>query len=949
MGKKSAIDRGRWLAASPYLDQALDLPPERLDAWLQELEATQPGIAVDVRQLIAVDTGSFSSFLNGQAALTLRGLPHSHQGEVIGNYRVLREIGVGGMAVVYLAERADGHFEQQVALKILRFGADNIEARRHFAQERQILATLNHPSIARLIDGGITAAGLPYLAMEYVEGMPIDRFCDQQRLGITERMQLFVKVAAAVQYAHHHLIVHRDLKPSNIVVTPDGAVKLLDFGIAKLLDPAGFVHAAPPTRDVVRLMTPDYASPEQARGDPITTATDVYQLGRLLYGLLTGKSPYPQRARNSLESLRIILESEPRRPSTAVSRDTADGAEHCNLDAISAARATTPERLQQLMRGDLDAILLLALHRDPQRRYASAGQLADDVERYLHRLPVNASNGVWWYRTRKFLRRHVAAVAFAGVALCAFALLIAWYTTQLARERDQAAAAAQSARREAATAEQIAEFLSGVFRGSEARVAKGEITARELLDRGAERIEAELAGQPVIQARLLNVIGSVYAQYDARDKAQALVERALQLNVQQFGTDSVAVADSKFTLATITRDRGELQRAQSLFNEVLQVRERILGPQHVDTAQTLHALAIAFSRQGQALEAIRLSERALAIYADSVTEDDERRVNAMITLGAAVLTTGDMVRARAYYEQLIPKIERSMGAEHRNVAAALTNLAVAKMQLEDHQGVEQLLQRALAIQQRLFTLNHSNTQIVLTSLGSFYYATGRFQEARRMFEQAIVSSRNVSGPGHGLEATAQERLGQLLRSAGNYAAARVHLQAAVDIWRQAPGGSRFRYAISLADQGELLLDEGKPALAAAPLQEAMSILPAEDGNFATLLVIHGTQLARTGKGLESESTIRRAISLYRKSLPAAHGELAAAHSALGESLLVQGRLEEAEPLLIDSDRALEGRLHAARRRSLQRLILLYERKQDSKSAEHHRNRLAAFERQVRRA
>jgi serine/threonine-protein kinase len=314
---KFEIDRERWLAASPYLNEALELPPGRLDAWLQDLEATQPAIAVDLRRLLAVQSDSFASFLNSTVLLP-RDLRQSHQGELVGNYRVLDEIGSGGMAVVYLAERADGHFEQRVALKILRFGADSPEARRHFAQERQILASLDHPAIARLIDGGITTAGLPYLAMEYVEGIPIDRFCDQRRMSIVQRLRLFLKVAEAVQYAHHHLIVHRDLKPSNIVVADGGAVKLLDFGIAKLLDPDSFVHAAPPTRDMVRLMTPEYASPEQARGDPITTATDVYQLGRLLYELLTGRSPYPLRARNSLASLRALLESEPRRPSMAV-------------------------------------------------------------------------------------------------------------------------------------------------------------------------------------------------------------------------------------------------------------------------------------------------------------------------------------------------------------------------------------------------------------------------------------------------------------------------------------------------------------------------------------------------------------------------------------------------------------------------------------------------------
>ncbi len=435
MGRKFDIDRDRWQAASPYLDAALDLPPEGLDAWLRALETTHPGIAGDVRYLLSMQSDSFSSFLSGSAVLPPPQVLPLHNNELIGNYRVLRELGSGGMATVYLAERADGHFEQHVALKILRVSANDCEARRHFTQERQILASLDHPAIARLIDGGITNTGLPYLAMEYVEGVPIDRFCDQLRLSSGERLRLFLQVARAVERAHQHLIVHRDLKPSNIFVTSARVVKLLDFGIAKLLDPDALVNAAPPTRDV-RMLTPDYASPEQARGDAITTAVDVYQLGRLLYELLTGQAPYPLSARNALESLRVILESEPRRPSIAVTLvdGAAAGEERARLAALAAARGLTPQRLAQVLRGDLDAIVLRALHKDQQRRYASVASFAEDVERYLQRLPVSAHNGVWGYRARKFVQRHTRAAVAAVAVMCAFVAMVAWYTTQLAAE-----------------------------------------------------------------------------------------------------------------------------------------------------------------------------------------------------------------------------------------------------------------------------------------------------------------------------------------------------------------------------------------------------------------------------------------------------------------------------------------------------------------------------------
>ncbi|NJO13461.1 MAG: tetratricopeptide repeat protein [Gammaproteobacteria bacterium] len=575
-----------------------------------------------------------------------------------------------------------------------------------------------------------------------------------------------------MQYAHHRLIVHRDLKPSNIVVTQEGAVKLLDFGIAKLLDPDALVHSAPPTRDMVRLMTPEYASPEQARGDPITTATDVHQLGRLLYELLTGRSPYLRRAHHSLASLRALLEDEPRRPSTCISQTgtAGDTDERTSLEHICTARATTAQRLGHELRGDLDAILVMALQREPGRRYASVAQFSDDLERYLRRLPVSAYQGVRWYRAKKFLRRHVAGVIVAALVTCSFVLLIAWYTVQLAGERDRAAAEALRARREAATSRQISEFLSSVFRGSSLRMARADTTARELLDRGAERIEAELAEQPAIQARLLTVIGSVYNQYDVRDRARTLVERALQLNVQQFGADSLEAADSKLALAAIVRDAGDLPPAQRLIEQVLEVRQQLLGPEHVDIADTLHALAINLGRQGQSIAAIQTCERALEIYARTISPDEERAVNAQITLGAALLRSGNLRRVRAHYEPLIPIIERALGPEHRNLAASLTNLATAKLQLEDYQGIEPQLQQALRILQRLYPPDHSDIQIVSTTLGTLYFATGRFPDAAAVFEQVIATSQRVGTVRRGLEATARELLGQLLRAAGKFEA-----------------------------------------------------------------------------------------------------------------------------------------------------------------------------------
>jgi serine/threonine-protein kinase len=947
MSDKPVMDRERWLAVSPYLDQAFDLPPEQLEPWLQQLELSAPHIATDVRRLLTVQHADpFSSFLTGVVTQPPDDAQSLHEGELLGSYRVLRELGHGGMAVVYLAERADGHFEQQVALKILRFASPGGEARRHFAQERQILASLNHPAIARLIDGGITPSGLPYLAMEYVDGTRIDRYCDERRLSIEDRLRLFLKVAEAVQYAHRRLIVHRDLKPTNIFITSDGAVKLLDFGIAKLLDPQAIAHAAPPTLDVIKLMTPEYASPEQVRGDAITTATDIYQLGLLLYELLTGQRPYEVQGHKALEALRVICESEPMRPSDAVSGKPGTHAE--SPAAISAARATTPERLRRLLRSDLHAIVLMALRKEPERRYGSVALLMEDITRYLEGRPVNAYKGVWSYRAGKFLRRNAAGVTVAVIAACAFAFVVLWYTIQLANERDRVAAQAERAQREAATASQVSAFLTSLLRGSRTRVAKSVITARELLDLGAARIDTQLAGQPEIQGRLLNVIGDAYAQHDVRDKAAALLERALKLNTERFGERSKEVSDSKYALAQLARSRGEFDTALQLYREALDIREDVLGTKHVETADVLNGMGTALEMTGQTQEAVRTAERALSIYRQSIHPEDERFLNVLNTIAGMERYAGNLRRARTIYEELVPRVERSLGPEHRHFAGTLTNLARTKVEMGAYDGVEQQMRQALAIFESLHGPVHSDVTLSLTNLGSFLTETDRFTEAIDVIERAIAVQRKVSGPGDPFEATAHALLGRVRQAQGNYQGALDHYRASLDIRRKQ---ATFRYGIDLRYYAETLMDLSDPDRAAPLLQEAIDILrkelPRDHYVTAGALALQGALLTRMGKAAAAEPQLRAALSVLERTLLPTHPSIASARAALGECLLAQGRVREGEVLLLESARQLEGRLNPERRQVLHGLRQLYEIKGDTEAGQRVRDALDHFERQVR--
>jgi serine/threonine protein kinase len=405
------------------LEKALLLDAQQRWKYLDEACANDSEVRHEVESLLASHMQAGSSFLNtpvgGMGETTVH--PSIRSGQRIGAYKILDQIGHGGMGEVFSAVRADGQYEKKVAIKLVRSGHDTESILERFRNERQILASLDHPNIARLLDGGTTEEGIPYLVMELVEGAPIDDYCDARKLNITSRLQLFRQVCGAVQYAHQRLVIHRDLKPSNILVTPEDSPKLLDFGIAKLLDASGSTEAT-----VLRPMTPEYASPEQIRGETITTATDVYSLGVVLYQLLTGHSPYRVKTRTPAKLAEAITGSEPERPSTSVqhAENVSDGGTTRELtpEKVSSTREASPLRLQQRLRGDLDFILLKALRKEPARRYASVDQFAEDVRYHLEGLPVTARKGTWSYRAGKFVQRHKAGVA--AVALVLLTLII---------------------------------------------------------------------------------------------------------------------------------------------------------------------------------------------------------------------------------------------------------------------------------------------------------------------------------------------------------------------------------------------------------------------------------------------------------------------------------------------------------------------------------------------
>jgi eukaryotic-like serine/threonine-protein kinase len=422
-----------WRRVRQILEQVLEVAPERRSVYLEEVCAGDKVLRREVEALIAADQQAGTGFLAGSAVEASTILAAAEElvslaGTRIGPYQIVEEIGHGGMGTVYRAVRADDQYRKEVAIKVVRGGLGDEFRLHRFLAERQILANLDHANIARLLDGGATEDGRPYVVMEYVEGRPIDEYCDQGKLPVPERLKLFRTVCSAVAYAHQRLVIHRDLKPANILVTKDNEPKLLDFGIAKILDPED--TGVDQTVTVMRLMTPEYASPEQVRGEPITTASDVYSLGVVLYGLLTGRRPYGPASRLPRDIVQAVIETEPEKPSASVTR-----AETVTARAVSETRDEVPEKLQRRLRGDLDNIVLKALRKEPERRYASVEQFSEDIRRHLEGLPVIARPDTFFYRSGKFVKRHKASVAAAITVLLTLivGLAITVHETYIAR------------------------------------------------------------------------------------------------------------------------------------------------------------------------------------------------------------------------------------------------------------------------------------------------------------------------------------------------------------------------------------------------------------------------------------------------------------------------------------------------------------------------------------
>ena len=675
----------RWSRLESLFTDALAVPMGLRRAWLDAACRGDPELRRDLGSLLdANDATGMLDDVMGRLQGAARGEPERflEEGQSVGPYRVVRELGRGGMGAVYLAVREQGDFRQRVAVKLVRTGLDSEELRRRFLNERRILARLEHSGIARLVDGGLTDTGVPFFAMEYIEATEVRAYCDAHRLSVAQRVELVCATCDAVQYAHQNLVVHRDLKPGNILVTGQGVVKLLDFGVAKLLAEDG--SAAEVATRTGRWMTPEYASPEQVRGDAVTTASDVYALGVVLYELLTGHRPYAQETGDPIELGRLICEEEPKRPSTAVSRTmdrtTPDGTTiSVTPSEVSSARNTSPERLRRSLFGDLDTIVLKALEKTPDRRYATVGRLAEDLRRHLAGKPGHARRQTLRYRVAKFARRHrvgVGAAALLALALLAGSATTLWQAREAGIQAAMAEEERDRARREADKAERIAGLMVDMFRLSDPSEALGEtVTARQVLERGAARIETELAAEPEIQAQMYDEIGRVYHNLGLYADAEHFFDRSWHSKTAVYGQESPEAAATLHLIGTLNQDWGRYEEAEASYRGALAIQREQLEPNAPELAATLNHLGWLLSNLNRASEATDVLEESLAIRREVLDATDPELASTLYALAAAQHEQGDLAASADLFRESIEIYGRVPGGPHPLAATALFNLA----------------------------------------------------------------------------------------------------------------------------------------------------------------------------------------------------------------------------------------------------------------------------------
>jgi serine/threonine-protein kinase len=850
-----------WRRLETVFFAALELPPEQRAAYLDRTCGGDAAFRQEVDAVLAahvsVEDRPGAVALDPAALIARRG---SMVGTRIGAYRLGALVGRGGMAEVYRAQRVDEQYRQEVAVKLIRAGYAADELARRFLLEREVLARLQHPNIATLLDGGVTEDGRPYLVMQYVDGVPVTEYADARRLPVRRRLELVRTVCDAVQFAHANLVVHRDLKPTNILVTASGHMRLLDFGIAKLLDPERIGMTAPATEDLF-LLTPDHAAPEQILGNRITTATDVFALGVLLYELLIGVRPF--QAASPPELRRAVCESEPIPPSEALTSGAtgAQPGDRPDPAAVANLRGTRPEPLARQLRGDLDQIVLMALRKEPERRYASAGQLSEDLGRFLAGRPVIAHRDSLGYRARRFARRNRVAVVLASAVAASLLAGLMGTTWQARRAHAEAVQAAADRDR----AERVSALLVDMFRLSDPGTVRGQsVTAREILDRGVAGIMRDFRDQPELQAGLLVEVGRIYENLGLFDEAGSHLARALELRRAIHDEGDPRVAETLAHLARARTEQGRGDEALALAGTAVDHLRRRRGRDPPPAlAGALMALGGALREADSAAAAGRAYGEAVALLEAEKDPNDALLAEAFFGWADAAHNAGEFDQADSLLQETVERYGRLGPGPYPDLATALYDLAMIRMFRERTDEAASLLTRALAMQRQIYGPVHPAVAHTLAGLMAALSREGRYEEAATTGWEAVAVSDSAWGPNHLHSAQARQELAFIL----------------------------------------MQRDEGEQAVEV--LQEAFAILDAQPESNPGLRVATGIWL---GQAYASMGRFDRAEEQYAATLRSSDASLGPEHPYHAHLLTEMSRLDVSEGRL--------GRAEARARESL---------------------------------
>jgi tetratricopeptide (TPR) repeat protein len=722
-----------------------------------------------------------------------------------------------------------------------------------FRREGNILAHLRHPRIAHLIDAGVSPTGQPYLVLEYVDGQSIDRYCDDHALGIEARLRLFLEVLEAVTYAHANLVVHRDIKPANVLVSTEGLVKLLDFGIAKLIEQNGDWAAVPAgttalTREGGPVLTPEYAAPEQLAGGAVTTATDVYALGVLLYILLGGRHPAGPAGRSPAALIRAIVDEEPERVSDAVvsQAETPEA-----LTRHAAQCGTTSSKLRRALRGDLDTIVAKALKKNASERYASVTAFADDLRRFLRHEPISARPDTLRYRAATFVRRHKGGVATAAAVVLLVGALSAVYTSRLATERDRA-------QREAAKAVKVSELMMGLLTSADPYVVRerqGEPTVRALLDAGAQQVQKELAGEPELLAEMLTMMGRTYRRLGSYDKAQLLLEQGLASGRAAFGPEHVRVAQTMNDLGVLLAERGDYEGARRSLEEALGLRRKLLG-EHADVAVTLVELGRIYQDGGMNQHAEPLQREALEMRRKVLGDEHMETAVSLSDLASVLRLNGDLIGADALLRQCLEINRKTRGAEHPNTAMTLHDIALIASTRGDYASAESLFREALAMQRKALGNYHPVVAMTLNNLSQALAAVGRYNEAAAALNEALGIARPALGSDHQLVAIYTMNAASVDLARNEPAAAEARLREGLRIRARVPGIVPSRRRILL--EGDWSVGATKSLLGAS----LVTLGRYDEAEAVLLEARRDLENSPSARPAEIKATLHRLVDLY---------------------------------------------------------------------------------------